>query len=64
MKNKIKINFIIDILMMLTMMTIAGIGFLMEWVLIPGSQRWEKYGKDVDLYYLGLDRHSWGEITD
>lgn len=52
----------IDILMLLLMMPLAGIGFLIKYVLVPGSKRNELYGGGVDLEFLGLDRHEWGQI--
>ncbi|MCD6564549.1 MAG: DUF4405 domain-containing protein [Bacteroidales bacterium] len=60
--SKSKINFIIDSVMFLCMSAIAGIGFLMKIVLIPGEDRWIKYGKNVELYVLNMDRHQWGTI--
>ena len=62
MFDKSKVSFVIDALMFLCMMAIAGIGFLMKFVLIPGKERWVKYGRNVDLYLLGMDRHEWGTI--
>jgi len=62
MWNKAKVNFVIDALMFLIMCAIAGIGFLIKYVLIPGEQRWVVYGRNVDLFWLGLDRHEWGSI--
>jgi len=44
------------------MAAIAGIGFLMKVVLIPGQDRWIKYGKNVEIYVLNLDRHQWGTV--
>jgi len=44
------------------MMIIVGLGLLMKYNLIPGNQRWIKYGRNVDLYLFGLDRHQWGTI--
>jgi len=60
--SKSKINFLIDSLMFLCMSAIAGIGFLMKVVLIPGEDRWIKYGKNVELYVLNMDRHQWGTV--
>lgn len=48
--------------MFLVMMAVAGIGFLMKYVLVPGFKRNQIYGKDVELYFLGIDRHQWGSI--
>ena len=60
--SKSKINFLIDSLMFLCMSGIAGIGFLMKIVLIPGEDRWIKYGKNVEIYVFNMDRHQWGTI--
>jgi hypothetical protein len=60
--SKSKINFIIDALMTLCMAAIAGIGFLMEWVLVAGKDTVEIYGRRVELSLFGLDRHQWGSI--
>jgi len=59
-KQKSKLNFIIDVLMFIVMMAIAGIGFLMKFVLVRGSQVWEIYGENLDLFLWGWDRHQWG----
>ena len=60
--NKSKINLIIDIIMFINLMILAGVGFLIKYVLLPGFERNEKYGRDVELYFLGVDRHQWGTI--
>ena len=60
--KKSKINLIIDALLLVCMAAIAGIGLLMRNVLIPGYQRWEIYGRNVELYFWGFDRHQWGTI--
>jgi len=60
--DKGKINFLIDALMFLCMAALAGIGFLMKYVLIPGKEAWVVYGKKVELSWLGLDRHAWGAV--
>jgi hypothetical protein len=62
MLDKSKINFLVDSLMFLCMTAIAGLGFLMKFVLIPGKDRWVKYGRNVELRLLGMDRHEWGTI--
>jgi len=62
MSDKSKVNFVIDALMFLCMMAITGTGFLMKFVLIPGQERWVKYGRNVELLLLGIDRHEWGAI--
>jgi len=60
--TKTQWNFYIDILMFFCMAAIAGIGFLMKYVLLPGKEAWALYGKKVELSWLGLDRHDWGAI--
>jgi hypothetical protein len=60
--KKSKLNLSIDIVMFIVMTIIAGIGFMIKYVLVPGFKRNEIYGKDVDLYFWGLDRHQWGTI--
>jgi hypothetical protein len=60
--SKSKLNLSIDMLMFIVMMPIAGIGFLIKYVLVPGFKRNEIYGRDVELYYWGIDRHQWGTI--
>ena len=60
--NKAKLNFAIDALMFLCMAAIAGLGFLMKYVLLPGRESTIKYERRVELTLLGLDRHDWGTI--
>lgn len=62
MLDKPRLTFLINALMFLVLMAMAGIGFLMKYVLLPGKERWVKYGRKVDLTLLGLDRHQWGGI--
>ncbi|MBW1917826.1 MAG: DUF4405 domain-containing protein [Deltaproteobacteria bacterium] len=62
MWNKAKVNFVIDALMFMCMCAIAGIGFLIKYVLIPGEERWAVYGRNVDLLWFGMNRHEWGSI--
>jgi hypothetical protein len=62
MIEKSKLNFTVDALMFVFMMALAGIGFLMKFDLIPGKERWLQYGRNVNLFWLGLDRHEWGTI--
>ena len=61
-KDKSKRNLSIDIVMLLLMMPIAGIGLLIKYVLIPGMQKNSIFGNDVDLEFLGMTRHQWGTI--
>jgi hypothetical protein len=62
MIDKAKLNFVIDALMFICMMAIAGLAFLMKFILIPGKDRLAKYGRGVELSLLGMDRHEWGTI--
>lgn len=55
-------NFYIDILMLVCMAALSGIGFLMKYVLLPGREAGAVYGRKVELTWLGLDRHAWGTI--
>ncbi|MDI6853726.1 MAG: DUF4405 domain-containing protein [Deltaproteobacteria bacterium] len=57
-----KLNFIIDIIMFVLLAAIAGIGLLMNYILLPGREAQVAYGRRVDLYLFGLDRHQWGDI--
>ena len=60
--QKSKLNICIDIVMFLLMMGITGIGFLVKFVLIPGFERNEIYGRDVELMLFNMNRHQWGKI--
>ncbi len=60
--KRAKLNLIIDALLLLCLAAIAGIGLLMKYVLVPGYQRWEMYGRNVSLFLWRLDRHQWGTI--
>lgn len=61
-KNKAKINLAIDALMLVLLMAIAGMGFLIRYVLVSGYERNILYKGDVELYFWGLTRHEWGSI--
>lgn len=60
--KKANLNILIDGIMFLLMGLLTGIGFLIKYVLLHGEDRWIKYGRNVDMSYLGLDRHAWGKI--
>ena len=60
--KRAKLNLIIDALLLLCLAAIAGIGLLIKYVLVPGYQRWEIYGRNVSLFLWRLDRHQWGTI--
>lgn len=60
--KKSKINLIIDVIMFLLMMAIIGIGFLTKYVLLTGEEKWDKFGENLEFYYLELDRHQWNDL--
>lgn len=60
--QKTVFNFSINALMTLCMSAIIGTGFLIKYKLISGQERWEVYGRKVELYFFGLARHQWGMI--
>lgn len=57
-----KLNLSIDIIMLLLLMPMTGIGLMIKYVLLPGTERNERYGSDVDLEFMGLTRHEWGSV--
>ena len=59
---KPKLNFIIDAAMFLCLMAMAGLGFLMKYTLPSGRDVWARYGSNLQLSWLGWDRHDWGDI--
>lgn len=60
--KKTQLNFIIDVLLLVVMMLAAGVGLLIKYILLPGFARNLKYGRDVDLFFWGWDRHEWGTV--
>ena len=60
--DKPKLNFVIDALMFLCLMAMAGLGFLMKYVLPSGRDAWARYGSNRQFSWLGWDRHDWGDI--
>jgi hypothetical protein len=60
--NKSKLNLSIDAVMFILLLTMAGIGFIMKYVVVPGEIRNVKYGNNVDLEFLGLTHHQWGTV--
>ncbi|GAN34045.1 MAG: DUF4405 domain-containing protein [Candidatus Brocadia sp. AMX2] len=62
MMDKSKINLVIDALMFFCMMAMTGIGLLVKFVLLPGKDTWAVYGRKVELFLFGMDRHQWGTI--
>ena len=62
MMDKSKVNLVIDAVMFLCVMAITGIGLLIKYVLLPGKETAAVYGRKVDLFLFGMDRHAWGRI--
>jgi hypothetical protein len=62
MKDRGKINLTIDLLLLIALAFIAGIGFLIKYTLPPGRENILKYGESTKLLFLGMDRHQWGAI--
>jgi len=62
MFSKTNVKLIIDGLMFLCMAALAGIGFLMKYVLLSGKEAQAKYDTKVELSLLDLNRHEWGTI--
>ncbi|ULC57873.1 DUF4405 domain-containing protein [Flaviramulus sp. BrNp1-15] len=60
--KKSVLNFTINTVMTICMSAILGTGFIIKYILIPGKERWVKYGNNVELYFLEMDRHQWGTI--
>jgi len=60
--EKSKLNLIIDGLLLLCIAAIVGIGLLIKYVLVAGYLRWEIYGRNIEMFLWGLDRHQWGTI--
>jgi hypothetical protein len=60
--DKPKLNFIIDALMFLCLMAMAGLGLLIKYTLPSGRDMWAKYGSNLQFSWLGWDRHDWGDI--
>lgn len=61
-KEKAKLNIVIDTIMLILMMAVAGLGFLIKFVLLPGFKTKAMYGQNIELTFLNLDRHQWGSI--
>ncbi len=59
---KAKLNLSIDILMFILLLGMAGIGFLMKYVVVSGEVRNVIYGNQTDLEFMGMTRHQWGSI--
>jgi hypothetical protein len=60
--NKTRINFYIDLILLLLLAFLIGVGILIKFVLIPGQESWLLYGTNMQLTFLGMDRHEWGTV--
>lgn len=60
--NKTKVNFYIDLALLILLGGLIGIGILIKYVLIPGQESWILFGENMTLTFLGLSRHEWGTI--
>lgn len=60
--DKLKVNLVVDALMFLCVMALTGVGLLMKFILLPGKDTWAVYGRKVELFLFGMDRHQWGTI--
>ena len=56
------LNLIIDSILLLLLLLMAGVGFLMKYTLLSGEDRMAFIGKSTDLEFLGMTRHEWGDI--
>lgn len=61
-KGRSVLNIAIDFILFFLLTAMAGIGFLIKYVLVSGVQRNAIYGPNIDLNFWGLDRHQWGTI--
>lgn len=60
--NRTKVNFYIDLALLILLGGLAGIGLLIKYVLVPGQESWILFGENMELTFLGLNRHEWGTI--
>lgn len=56
------LNFLINAAMAFCMSAIISTGLLIKYALISGQERWEVYGRNLEFYLFGMDRHQWGMI--
>ncbi len=61
-KGRSLLNISIDFILFFLLAAMAGIGFLIKYVLVSGVQRNAIYGANIDLQFWGMDRHQWGTI--
>lgn len=60
--KQLKLNLLIDAIMLIIMVAIIGIGLLVKYILLSGKEKWDSFGGNFDFTLLGLDRHEWGQI--
>lgn len=60
--NKSRLNFIIDAVMFLGMMALAGTGFVRKYILLSGSASKAAFGRKVHMLLLGINRDGWAVI--
>ncbi|HDZ42200.1 MAG TPA: DUF4405 domain-containing protein [Bacteroidetes bacterium] len=60
--KKTSLLLLVDVLMFIFLALMSGLGLMIKYVLVPGSKRWDIYGRNVDLTFLGMDRHGWGTV--
>ena len=60
--KKSNLLLLIDVLMFFFLALMTGLGLMIKYILVPGSKRWDIYGRNVDLTFLGMDRHELGTV--
>lgn len=60
--KKSNLLLLIDVLMFIFLALMTGLGLMIKYILVQGSKRWDIYGRNVDLTFLGMDRHQWGTV--
>lgn len=60
--KKTSLFLLVDVLMFIFLALMSGLGLMIKYVLVPGSKRWDIYGRNIDLSFLGMDRHGWGTV--
>lgn len=60
--KQLKLNLLIDAVMLILMVSIIGIGLLVKYILLTGKEKWDSFGGNFDFTLLGLDRHDWGQV--
>lgn len=60
--NKAKANLVIDMVLLLIMSAMLGIGLMIKYILITGEEKIIRYGSNFRQTIFGMDRHEWGTI--